>query len=129
MLRADRLGADLAEEVNLDRGVDGDHVVVLADDVRIVDVFDRQDLDGRVIVDIIINALRTEGKRRDGLAAVDLLFAIVDRAALDELDHGVGEHLGVDAEVVARAEDTHRDLAAVGDQYTLKHRLKPPDSE
>ena len=100
MLRADRLGADLTEEVDLDRRVDGDHVVVLADDVRIVDVFDRQDLDGRVIVDIVINALRTEGKRRDGLAAVDLLFAVVDRAALDELDHGVGEHLGVDAEVV-----------------------------
>ena len=100
VLRADRLGADLAEEVDLDRRVDGDHVVVLADDVRVVDVFDRQDLDGRVIVDIIINALRTEGKRRDGLAAMDLLFAVVDRAALDELDHGVGEHLGVDAEVV-----------------------------
>ena len=104
MLRADRLGADLTEEVDLDRRVDGDHVVVLADDVRIVDVFDRQDLDGRVIVDIIINALRTEGKRRDGLAAMDLLFAVVDRAALDELDHGVGEHLGVDAEVVLALE-------------------------
>ena len=57
MLRADRLGADLAEEVDLDRRVDGDHVVVLADDVRVVDVFDRQDLHGRVIVDIVINAL------------------------------------------------------------------------
>ena len=31
---------------------------------------------------------------------MDLLFAVVDRAALDEFDHGVGEHLGVDAEVV-----------------------------
>ena len=57
VLRADRLGADLAEEVDLDRRVDGDHVVVLADDVRVVDVFDRQDLHGRVIVDIVINAL------------------------------------------------------------------------
>ena len=57
MLRADRLGADLTEEVDLDRRVDGDHVVVLADDVRVVDVFDRQDLHGRVIVDIVINAL------------------------------------------------------------------------
>ena len=57
MLRADRLGADLTEEVDLDRRVDGDHVVVLADNIRVVDVFDRQDLHGRVIVDIVINAL------------------------------------------------------------------------
>ena len=104
MLRADRLGTDLTEEVDLDRRVDGDHVVVLADDIRVVDIVDRQDLDGRVVVDEIIDTLRAEGKRRDGLAAVDLLFAVVDRAALDQLDHGVGEHLGVDAEVVLALE-------------------------
>ena len=104
MLRADRLGADLTEEVDLDRRIDGDHVVVLADDVRVVDIVDRQDLDGRVVVDEIIDTLRAEGKRRDGLAAVDLLFAVVDRAALDQLDHGVGKHLGVDAEIVLALE-------------------------
>ncbi len=32
-------------------------MVVLADNIRVVDVFDRQDLHGRVIVDIVINAL------------------------------------------------------------------------
>ena len=57
MLRADRLGADLTEEVDLDRRIDGDHVVVLADNVRVVDIVDRQDLDGRVVVDEIIDAL------------------------------------------------------------------------
>ena len=35
---------------------------------------------------------------------MDLLLAVVDRAALDEFDHGVGEHLGVDAEVVLALE-------------------------
>ena len=100
VLRADALGADLAPEVDLQRGVDGDHVVVPADDRRVVHIVHREDGDAGVIVDIVIDPLGAEGKGGDALAPVDLLFAVVDRAALDQLHHGVGEHLGVDAQVV-----------------------------
>ena len=100
VLCADALGTDLPPEVDLQRCVDRDHVVVPADDVRVVDIVHRHQRDGRVVVDIIIDPLRAEGKGRDGNAAVDLLAAVVHRAAGDQLDHRVGEHLGVDAEIV-----------------------------
>ena len=124
MLCAYALRADLAEEVDLDGGVYGYHVVVLTDDRRIVDIVNRQDGDGGVIVDIVVYPLRAVGEGRDGLAAVYLLAAVVDRAALDKLDHGVGEQFGVDAEVVLGFErharrvgyraDAELDAGAVG---------------
>ena len=56
---------------------------------------------------------------------MDLLLGVVDSAALDKLDHGVGEHLGVDAKVVlclkshagciGDSTDTELDACAVGD--------------
>ena len=79
MLRADRLGADLTEEVDLDGGVYGYHIVILTDDRRVVDVVDGQDGDGGVIVDIVVYPLRAVGEGRDGLAAVYLLAAVVKR--------------------------------------------------
>ena len=97
---AHALRADLAPQVHLQGGVDGDHVVVAADDVGVVHIVHRQDGDAGVVVDIIIDPLGAEGEGGDALAPVDLLFAVVDRAALDQLHHGVGEHLGVDAQVV-----------------------------
>ena len=104
VLRTDRFRAHLSEQIDLQRRIDGDHIVVLADDVRVVDVVHRQDLKAGVVVDIIIDALRTEGEGRHGLAAVDLLFAVVHRSAFEQFDHAVGEHFRVDAEVVLRLE-------------------------
>ena len=100
MLCPHALRADLAPQIHLQSGVDGDHVVVPADDVGIVHIVHRQDLDGRVVVDIVVNPLGAVGKGGDALARVDLLFAVVHRAAGDQLHHGVGEHLGMDAQVV-----------------------------
>ena len=100
MLRADGLRAHLTPQVDLDGGVDGYHVVVAADDVRVVHIVHGEYFDAGIIVYKVVNALRAEREGRDALAPVYLLSAVVDRAALDKLDHGVGEHLGVDAEVV-----------------------------
>ena len=100
MLGAHALGADLAPKVHLQGGVDGDHIVVLADDLRVVHIVHRQQLNGRVVIDIVIDPLGAVGKGGDALAPVDLLFAVVDGAAFDQLHHGVGKHLGMDAQVV-----------------------------
>ena len=112
VLGADRFRADLTEEVDLDGRVDGDHVVVLADDVGVVDVVDGQYLHCGVIVDKIVDPLRAVSKGGDGLVAVYLLLGVIDRAALKELDHGIGEHFGMYAEVVLGLE---RHAGSIGD--------------
>ena len=57
MLGTDRLCADLAEEVDLESRIDGDHIVILADDGRVVYIVNRQHLDAGVIVYVIVNTL------------------------------------------------------------------------
>ena len=57
---------------------------------------------------------------------MDVLAAVRDDAGLDEIDHAVGEHLGVDAEVVlveqaaqhrvGNRADAHLQRRAVGDE-------------
>ena len=75
-----------------------------ADDVRVVGEVDRPHLDHRVVVDEVVQAPRAHDERRHDLAAVALLACPGDDAGLDEVDDGVGEHLGVDAEVVLVAQ-------------------------
>ena len=96
---ADRVGDDLAGQVDLDRGVDRDHPAERADDVGVVREVDRPHLDHRVVVDELVQAGRAHEERRDDLAAVALLGGAGDDAGLDEVDDRVGEHLGVDPEV------------------------------
>ena len=81
MLGADGFGADLAEEVDLKSCVYRDHIVVLAYDLGVIDVVDGQDLNAGVIVDEVIYPLGAVGKGGDRLAAVDLLFGVVDGSA------------------------------------------------
>ena len=48
---ANRIRAHLAGEIQLNRRVDGDHILILADDERIVDVVDRMTFDERIIIE------------------------------------------------------------------------------
>ena len=97
--RADGVGADLAGQVNFQRGVDGHHFVLLADDGRVVDVFGRMKREQRIVVHVIVNLLRAEAEAGDDFAVVNRLAFAGDGAALDEFDEIVGDHFGVDAEV------------------------------
>ena len=125
MLCADGFSTDLAEEIDLNGCIYGYHVIVLADDLGIVYIVNRQDLDRRVIIDIVVDPLGAVSKGGNALAAVDLLFGVVDGAALDKLDHGVGEHFGMYAEIVLGFErhagrvgnctDAELDACTVGD--------------
>lgn len=112
VLCADGFSTDLAEEIDLDGCVYGYHVIVLADDLGIVHIVNGQDLDRRVIIDIVVYPLGAVSKGGNALAAVDLLFGVVDGAALDKLDHGVGEHFGMYAEIVLGFE---RHTGSIGD--------------
>ena len=95
----DRVGDDLAGQVDLDRRVDGDHPAERPDDVGVVGEVDRAHLDHRVVVDEVVQPLGAHQERGHDLAPVALLAGAGDDAGLDQVDDRVGEHLGVDAEV------------------------------
>ena len=122
-LRTEGVGADLAGDVHLEGGVDGADLRVLGDDVRVVGIADIHHGHHRVVIDEVIDLLRTHQERGDHLALVDLLVHTVDDAFLDERQHAVGEHLGVDTEVLVVTQlgehgvrdgtDTHLQAGAV----------------
>src|SRR5215472_8800427 len=97
--RTERFGRALAEEVDLERGVDRDHVVLTADVARIVGVVDRPELDPGVVADELEQSKAAERRGRNALAAVSLLGGAGHGAALDEVDEALAEELGVHAEI------------------------------
>ena len=97
------------------------------DDARVVDVADRPQLEGRVVVEEAVQPVGAEGEGADGLGPVEVLADAVDDAGLDEVDDAVGQQLGVDAEVAMVGEggedgvrggaDADLDRGAVGDAF------------
>ena len=124
--RAQRVGAHLARQVDLQGRVDGHEAVVLRDDVGVVRVSDIHHQHARVVVDEVVNGFRTHQEGRDHLAGVGFFGFAVDHALLHQRQHAVGEHFGVDAEVLMAAQlaenrirngpDAHLERCAVLDQ-------------
>jgi hypothetical protein len=52
-----------------------------------------------IVVNIIVEPLRTHTKACNNLAAVEGLFCTRDCTAFNQVDNPVAEHLGMDAEV------------------------------
>ena len=116
-LRPDGIGAHLAGKVYLQRGIDRDHLVLLADDGRVVDVLRRLEGEEWIVVNVIVNPPRADGEAGDDFAMVRRLARAVDGARLDQLNNAVGDHLRVNAEVFLVLEEA-------------KHRLRnAPDAE
>src|SRR4051794_21603329 len=57
-------------------------------------------LDARVVVDEVVDALRADDERADDLASVQRLAGASDDAGLDQVDNAIREQLGVDPELV-----------------------------
>ena len=122
-----RLAVDLAGEVDLDRRVDG---VQRSERGRARGAswvyVDRPHRQRRVVVGPVVEAGRAEQRAGHADAGVDLLALVRDDAGLDEVDEGVADEAGVDAEVAAvveagehgvgRAADAELDRGAVGDR-------------
>jgi hypothetical protein len=114
-LGADGIGAHLAGKVNLQRGVDRDHFILLADDERVVDVFRGMEREQRIIVHVVVNLLRAEAEAGHDFAAINRLAVSGDGAAFDEFDDVVGDHFGVDAEVFLVLEEAEQRLRNAAD--------------
>ena len=100
VLCANALCANLTPNVALESGIYGDHISVLADNVRIIDVVNGKESDAGVIVYKVIELSGAVGKSGNGLAAVNLLLTVVGSAALQQFNHGVCKHFGMDTKVV-----------------------------
>ena len=116
-LGAERVGAHLAGEVDLEGGVDGHHLVLLADDERVVDVLGGVEREQGVVVDVVVELLGAHAEAGDDLAPVGGLLGAGDDAGLDQVDDGVGEHLGVDAEVLLLLEELDHRVGDAADAH------------
>ena len=76
------------------------HVVVLGDDERVVGVVHREDLDGAVVIEPVVEAPGAHGKGDHDLAGVQALAAAGDHALFRQVHDAVGDHLRMDAQVV-----------------------------
>jgi hypothetical protein len=99
-LAAQRVGGHLPGEVDLEGDVDRHLAVLATDDERIVHVLRRVEREGRVVVHVVVETAAAEAEAGHHLVAVDRLLAAGRDPGLDQVDHRVREHLGVDAEVL-----------------------------
>ena len=74
-------------------------MVELANDVRVVGVGHRVHFYHRVIIEKVHQAVGPHDKTGDHLAAIAGLAGPGNDSPLDEVDHPIGEHLGMDAQV------------------------------
>ena len=58
LAQADRLAADLPEQIDGNTAVDGDEIVQLADHLRVVDIAHRRAQDAFVVVQIVVELPR-----------------------------------------------------------------------
>ena len=103
LVAGDRVGHDLAVDVDRERAVDRDHVAVGADHIRCVDDLDRQERDGVVAVQPRVELRRAERERRHAHTVVLAFAGVGDLAGAMQLHAAVGEHLAVQPVVAAVA--------------------------
>ena len=107
-LAVELVGADLARQID-DEGLrERRHFVVLRHHRRIGHIFDWPELEQRIVVEKIVEPARADGEARDDLAGMQRLVAPGDDALLDEIENGVGDQVGVNAEIAAMVEMLQR---------------------
>src|SRR5665213_3054428 len=80
---SERIGADLAGEIDLQRRIDGDHAVVLRYDKRIVGVADRPEFEDGVLMNAVTEPLRSKYEGRHRLAAMQRFPLAIQYSRLD----------------------------------------------
>uniref|UniRef100_A0A6B0V867 Putative secreted protein n=1 Tax=Ixodes ricinus TaxID=34613 RepID=A0A6B0V867_IXORI len=94
------VGHHLATDVHLNAGVDGRHLGVFADYLRVVDIANVQHHETRVAVHEIEEPLGADAEAAHDPAPLNDLLVVGDTAGLHQVHHAIAEHLGVDAQVL-----------------------------
>src|SRR3989442_1570786 len=96
---ANRLGTDLPGQIYLQGAIDGHHMVKLTNVLDIVGVTDRTQLNHGIIIQKVHQATRPYDKAGDYLASVKGFAGPGNDSPLDEVEHPIGEHFAMDAQV------------------------------
>ena len=96
---ANRLGTDLPGQIHLQGAIDGHHMVKLTNDLDIVGVADRTQLNHGIIIQKVHEAARPNDKAGDHLAPVKGLTGPGNDSPLDEVEYTLGEHFAMDAQI------------------------------
>ena len=80
------LGVAGAGQIDLNRGVDRDDIIIPRDDLRVVDIVDRCAHDCRIVVQEVVHRLLTHGESEDGLAAINCLAPVIDDPGAHEIN-------------------------------------------
>src|SRR6476469_4202635 len=97
LVAVDAFGVACSGQIHFHRGVDRDHVVVLGDESRIVDVVDRVAFQREVVVHQAVHRAVAHGEGEDRYAVVDGLGPAGGHTAADQVGKRGCEYLGVDA--------------------------------
>ncbi len=81
----------------------------------VVDPFAALELDRQVVVEPFVETVGAEGKGADELVLVQRLLSVGNDAGFVEVDHGVDEHLGVNAQILLFLEGQRRRIRYVAD--------------
>ena len=92
--------------------------MLAADDVAVIDIFRGFERKKRVLIDQVIESLGAHAEAGDDLALVHGFSGTGHRPGLDELNGGIGDHLGVDADVLLILEIV---TAGGGDAADARH--------
>src|SRR5215211_4120873 len=104
VLAAQRLGGTLAQEVDLEGGVDRDEAIFSRNVALVVGVVDWPELDAWILLHKLVQTLASQGVGRDRFVPVGALAVASDDASLDKVHEPVGEQLGVDPKLLVVAQ-------------------------
>lgn len=115
--RSDRVADDLSGEIDLNGGVNGDHLGHLRDDEGIVGESDVSDENGRIVVHEPVRLLGPHHEAGRRTPPIQRLLPVIhpqrtdelvgDGAGLDEVDHPVRKHLAVHAQAFVALQVRH----------------------
>lgn len=99
LLSTHAFSADLGIQIELQRLIDGDHVIKLADHSGIIDVTDRVSSQPAVFMHPVIKPLGAHGKCIDGFIHIDVFLAAISLTRIDHIHIGIDKHFRMDAQI------------------------------
>jgi len=93
--------ADLAGEIDLQRRVDGDHVIIACNQGRIVSVCRGVELEDGIVIHEIKQAFRAQGKSQNDFSGLEVLAGSRNHARFDQRNHAIGNKFTMYREILA----------------------------
>ena len=94
------LRIDLPHQINLNGGIDGNHVIILCNHIGVIDMLHPMQLKAGVIIQKIIQSLRACREGRNAFAAVQCFLFIIDDTCFNQVDNAIRRHFGMQTQIL-----------------------------